>query len=176
MRVLVVGGTGGSGYWHGHCTVAPRQLAGERSSPRPTAKVIGVLSQARDEPSFWVALVAVVTGTVAVLLLLCTTILFMICFFLPYFSHSGGSLAAAVQDSHCGNVVGSSIPAPHHAVPHRTSRHHAHSPPSQVVRLRPRFVIPIGGIVVGSSMTIAANTMQRLADDFQQRRGQVGFE
>ncbi|CAI7898226.1 unnamed protein product, partial [Closterium sp. NIES-53] len=42
----------------------------------------------------------------------------------------------------------------------------------QVVRLRPRFVIPIGGIVVGSSMTIAANTMQRLADDFQQRRGQ----
>ncbi|CAI6002516.1 unnamed protein product [Closterium sp. NIES-64] len=43
----------------------------------------------------------------------------------------------------------------------------------QVVRLRPRFVIPIGGIVVGSSMTIAANTMQRLADDFQQRRGQL---
>ncbi|CAI5956260.1 unnamed protein product [Closterium sp. NIES-64] len=44
----------------------------------------------------------------------------------------------------------------------------------QVVRLRPRFVIPIGGIVVGSSMTIAANTMQRLADDFQQRRGSIG--
>ncbi|GJP54241.1 hypothetical protein CLOM_g13352 [Closterium sp. NIES-68] len=43
----------------------------------------------------------------------------------------------------------------------------------QVVRLWPRFVIPIGGIVVGSSMTIAANTMQRLADDFEQRRGQV---
>ncbi|GJP48246.1 hypothetical protein CLOM_g7547 [Closterium sp. NIES-68] len=43
----------------------------------------------------------------------------------------------------------------------------------QVVRLRPRFVIPIGGIVVGSSMTIAANTMQRLADDFEQRRGQL---
>lgn len=43
----------------------------------------------------------------------------------------------------------------------------------QVVKLRPRFVIPIGGIVVGSSMTIAANTMTRLADDFTQRRGQL---
>ncbi|CAI5528407.1 unnamed protein product [Closterium sp. Naga37s-1] len=43
----------------------------------------------------------------------------------------------------------------------------------QVVPLRPGFVIPITGLVVGSSMTIAANTMQRLADDFQQRRGEV---
>ena len=43
----------------------------------------------------------------------------------------------------------------------------------QVVEFRSRIVIPLAGIIVGSSMTIAANTMQRLADDVQQRRGQV---
>ena len=47
---------------------------------------------------------------------------------------------------------------------------------AQVVEFRSRIVIPLAGIIVGSSMTIAANTMQRLADDVQQRRGQVSNE
>ncbi|CAI7884153.1 unnamed protein product [Closterium sp. NIES-54] len=100
-------------------------------------------------------------------------------------SQQGGSHVAGVSDCHWQQRC--KLPPPSSSVlpsPHCTAPHLLQVVPLRpgfvipiaglvVVPLRPGFVIPIAGLVVGGSMTIAANTMQRLADDFQQRRGEV---